>query len=359
MRARRITLLAAGDESRASTRYRLLAYRPALEAAGYRTRIRFPADWRARGPSRPAWRAVDLLQDLLDPAIDDLLFIQRKTYPPPLAGLLRRAPRRVVFDMDDALDLPPPSLALGRSALRRYRGNFEATVGAADLVLCGNRELAARLPHARCELLATPVDTDRFSPHVVGRAEGPVLGWIGHADNLDYLTTIAEPLRELARRHPGLRLVVVADRPPVLPGLEVEFRRWSLERELDCFEGIGVGLMPLADTPWARGKCAFKAIQYMALGIPAVVSPVGMNKEVIEHGENGFLAGSPEQWVEILDRLLSDAALAASVGKEGRRTAVREYSLDVTARRLIGILGRVIERPPLSYNRGGTEDGGS
>jgi glycosyltransferase involved in cell wall biosynthesis len=356
MRARRITLLAAGDERRASTRYRLLAYRPALRAAGFDSVVRFPRDRSARGPSRPAWRAVDLLQDLLDPALDDLLFIQRKTYPPALAPLLRRRRRPVVYDMDDALDLPPPSLAPGRSALRRYRRNFEATAAAADLVICGNRELAARLPHERHELLATPVDTDRFSPAAVGPPSGKVLGWVGHADNLDYLASLAEPLREVARRHPGLRLVVVADRPLELPGLEVEFRPWSLEREVACFEGMAVGLMPLADTPWARGKCAFKAIQYMALGIPAVLSPVGMNREVIEDGANGFLAGSPERWVEALDRLLSDSDLAMRVGKEGRRTAVHEYSLDVASKRLVGILRDVIQRRQLPYNRRGAED---
>lgn len=335
----------------ASTRYRVLAYRPALEAAGFETLVRFPRERAAAGPARPAWRAVDLLQDLLGSAVEDLLFVHRKTYPPPLAPLLRRRGRPVVFDMDDALDLPPPSRSLGPSALRRYRANFEATVGAADLVLCGNRELTARLPHERYELLPTPVDTDRFSPAALGPPAAKTLGWVGHADNLDYLAAIAEPLREVARRHPGLRLVVVADRPPRLRGLDVEFRAWSLEREVACFEGIAVGLMPLADSPWARGKCAFKALQYMALGIPAVVSPVGMNREVIAHGENGFLAGSAEEWVEALDGLLSDAALAARVGAEGRRTAVREYSLDVTATRLIGFLRDLLGRGRRPYNR--------
>jgi len=352
-------MLPVDGERGASTRYRVLAYRPRLEAAGFETRVRFPREASASGPARPAWRAVDLLQDLLGPAVEDLLFIHRKTYPPPLARWLRRRSRPLVFDLDDALDLPPPSRALGPAALARYRRNFEATTGAADLVLCGNRELAARLPHGRYELLPTPVDTDRFSPAAAGKPAGKTLGWVGHADNLDYLESISDPLREVARRHTGLRLVVVADRPPRLPGLDVEFRAWSLEREVSCFRGIAVGLMPLADTPWARGKCAFKAIQYMALGIPAVVSPVGMNRQVIDDGRNGFLAGSPEQWVEALDRLLSDADLAARIGREGRRTAVRDYSLDVTAGRLIGILRGVIERGPLPYNRSGTEDGAS
>ena len=337
MAARRIKMLAVNDERGASTRYRLLAHRPHLEAAGFATVVRYP--WRRAGSdlAGPILRAADLARDLLSPATEDLLFIQKKTYPPHLAKLLRRGDRPVLFDMDDALDLPPPSRSLDPSARRRYRANFEATVRSANLVLCGNKELASRLPHRRFELLPTPLDTVRFSPEAVGPPGAKVLGWVGHGDNLAYLEGIGDALREVARRHRELRLVVVADREPSLPGLDVEFRPWSLENEVSCFSGIGVGLMPLDDTPWARGKCAFKAIQYMSLGRPTVLSPVGMNSELIRDGENGFLAADPSEWIEALDSLLSDPSLAARVGEAGRRTVLRDYSLDVVARRLVAI----------------------
>ena len=345
MRRRRVTLLPVDDERGASTRYRVLAYLPFLARAGYETDVRYPAGNRAAGPSRPLWRGLDLMQDLLQTVSEDLLLIHRKTYPAPLARLLRRRGRPLVFDMDDALDLPPPSRRAGEAERRRYRANFEATVAQADLVLCGNRELASRLPHDRYALLPTPLDTDRFAPDAVDPPRGKVLGWVGHADNLAYLERLADPLRELARRHPGLRLVVVADRPPALPGLDVEFRRWSLATEVECFSGIGVGLMPLEDTAWARGKCAFKAIQYMALGRPAVVSPVGMNREVVRNGENGFLASGDAEWLEALDRLLSDPGLAARMGDRARRSVVRDYSLEVIASRLLErIDGLISER---------------
>jgi glycosyltransferase involved in cell wall biosynthesis len=155
---------------------------------------------------------------------------------------------------------------------------------------------------------------------------------------------LAEPLRELASRHLDLSLVVVADRPPDLPGLRVEFRRWTLDSEVDCFRDFRVGLMPLRDTKWARSKCSLKAIQYMALGIPAVVSPVGMNNEVVRDGENGFLAESPADWVRILDRLLSDKGLAARIGEAGRETVVRHYSVDVLSKKLISTLEALTPR---------------
>jgi len=335
---RRIVFSPVGDARTASTRYRLLAHLPAFAEAGFDTEIRYPLSLNRTGPLRRFWRLLDLWRD--SSAVrgpQEVLFIQRKTYPPFFAGRLPGRGRPIVFDMDDALYLPPP----GAVAAARYRRNFEATAKAADLVLIGSRELAGHLPNERFELLPTPIDTERFAPERHAPATGPVAGWVGHSGNLPYLEALADPLREIARRHEGFRLIVVADKEPRIPGIEVEFRRWSLEREVACFDGIGVGLMPLEDTPWARGKCAFKAIQYMAQGIPSVVSPVGANRDLVTHGENGFLAETAAEWVEALDALLAPGGLARRVGAEGRRTVLRSYSLNVVSRRLVELLRAV------------------
>jgi glycosyltransferase involved in cell wall biosynthesis len=331
-----------GDARTASTRYRLLAHLPALTAAGWAPEVRYPLSLGRGGALRRLWRALDLLRDVTaHRRPGELLFIQRKTFPSPFARRLPRPGRPVIFDMDDALYLPPPTAAAGAAVRRRHRRNLVATAAASDLVVVGNAELARELPHSRHALLPTAVDTERFSPARLAAPAGPSVGWVGHSGNLGYLEALADPLREVAGRHAGFRLIVVADRAPRLPGLEVEFREWSLETEVSCFDGIGVGLMPLEETPWARGKCAFKAIQYMALGIPAVVSPVGANRELVRHGENGFLASEPAAWIEALDALLSSPELAARVAAEGRRTVVARYSLEVTSRRLLELLRQV------------------
>ncbi|MBI4161481.1 MAG: hypothetical protein HY509_03445, partial [Acidobacteria bacterium] len=252
--ARRVLILPVADQEGASTRYRVLAHLPALEAAGFATEVRFPLTRFRRGASYRLLRALDLTRDICRSGGADILFIHRKTYPPPLALGLRRPHRAVVFDLDDALDLPPPGKDPGERGRRRYRRNFIATLEAADLALCANRALASRLPHDRFEILPTPIDTTRFAPEAVGEATGPVLGWVGYSDNLGYLESLTPHLLEVRRRHPGLRLVVVADRPPRMPGIEVEFRQWSLASEISCFRGICIGLMPLDDTPWARAK---------------------------------------------------------------------------------------------------------
>jgi len=178
-----------------------------------------------------------------------------------------------------------------------------------------------------------------------------VLGWVGHADNFTYLESLREAILTLCRCFPGLSLLVVADRPPDLPGVPMTFRPWSLAQEVTCFSGISIGLMPLADTPWARSKCAFKLLQYMALGIPAVASPVGMNLEVIRSGVDGLLASSPEEWIAALGALLSDAPRAAALGAAGRERVLREYDLPLVSAQLVAQLRSVLgprSRRPVS-----------
>ncbi len=335
---RRLLFLPVGGPETASTRYRVLAFLPALVRAGFEPRVRYPfggdASAPAPSPARVFRRAVDLLRDTFGPRPADIVVVHRKTFPPALAARLRRQGQPLVFDFDDALDLPPP----GRPDDSRYARNFRATVGAADAVFCGNAELARRAAHPRAVVLPTSIDTDCFRPGAMRPADGPVLGWIGYSDNLRYLEALAGVFAELLRRHPGLRIVVGADRPPSLPGLPVEFRRWTLAEELSIFDGIGVGLMPLPDDPWTRGKCAFKALQYMALGIPAVASPVGANLEVIEDGVSGMLPATDADWVAALDALLASPARAREIGAAGRRVVEARYSVRVTSDRLVSTL---------------------
>ncbi len=342
MSPRGLLVLPVGDATVASVRYRVLAHLPALEAAGFAPRVRLAPPSRS-GPAGRISRLLDLVRDIREPGPERTVFVHRKTYPPWFAARLRRPGRVLVYDMDDALDLPPPGREPAPALAERHRVNFQATMSAADLVVCGNAELAAKVAHGRTRILPTPIDTDRFRPGAAAPPAGPALGWVGHSDNFAYLEGLGEALREVSRRHPRTKLVVVADRAPSIPGIDLEFRRWTLDTEISCFDGIGVGLMPLHDTPWARAKCAFKAIQYMALGIPAVASPVGMNREVIRDGVSGFLPGDERAWVAALDTLLSDPERARAVGAAGRRAVEERYALASASRALIGWLSEAAE----------------
>jgi glycosyltransferase involved in cell wall biosynthesis len=336
-RTRRLVMRAVGDECVASTRYRVLAHCDALKEAGFATDVQLQTAPRWKFGRIPA-RFAELVADTWGSFPADILFIHRRTYPPFFAQRQRRPGVPLVFDFDDALYLPPPSASQDERTRALFRRNFLATVAAADLVLCGNRELASQVPNGHTAILPTPVDCELFRPDSVTPATDPVVGWVGHADNLPFLEALADPLRELARRHSNFRLVVVSDRPPKIDGVPVEFRTWKLENEVRCFDGIRVGLMPLDDTPWTQAKCAFKALQYMALGIPPVVSPVGMNREIVVDGNNGFVAAHPEEWVRSIDTLLSDDAMANRLAGAARKTVESEFSLTVTSRRLVAML---------------------
>lgn len=337
----RLAILAVGDDTVASTRHRVLAHLPALAAAGFEVTVSGQRPRPASRLLRLPLRLLDELRDLRRAAAADVLMVHRRCYPPGLASRLRSTGRPVAFDVDDALYLPSPAEPQTEAARRRYRLNFDATAAVADLVLCGNEVIASEVPHDRTAILPTAVDVERFRPKAVAPGDGLTAGWVGHSSNLGYLEALAGPLREVARRHPGFRLVVAADRAPRIEGVQVEFRRWSLEREVACFAGVDFGLMPLEDTPWTRAKCAFKLLQYMALGLPAVASPVGTNLEVVEPGRNALLAESDRQWVEGLERLISEPDLRMRLGEAGRRTVVGRYSLASVSTELVAQLQRL------------------
>jgi glycosyltransferase involved in cell wall biosynthesis len=167
-----------------------------------------------------------------------------------------------------------------------------------------------------------------------------VLGWTGLKDNLGYLTPIESVLCELAAEH-NIALHIATGKPYVLEGVTVENEYWSLGREIHYLKRADIGLMPLHDTPRARGKCAFKALQYMAVGTPVVLSPVGMNAEVVEDGITGFLADTAEEWKSSLGRLIADPALRESMGRAAHERVRAHYSHEVYFPVLLGVLERV------------------
>jgi glycosyltransferase involved in cell wall biosynthesis len=242
-----------------------------------------------------------------------------------------KAPR--VLDVDDAVFLKRDGKA--GPALARIAGGCR-------MVLAGNRFLADWFAQW-CDdvrLVPTTVDVERFcpapSPSAASGATGPVLGWIGTAANVGNLAAIQEPLAAVLARHPGARLRVVAERPPDLPAIprgRWEFVPWSAETEVALLRSFDVGLMPLDDTPWNRGKCGFKLLQYMAVGVPAVASPVGVNADILGAG-GGLAAGDAAGWQDALDALLSDEAKRRRFARDGRALVESQYSVQAIAPRL-------------------------
>jgi glycosyltransferase involved in cell wall biosynthesis len=216
-----------------------------------------------------------------------------------------------------------------------------------DEVVAGNEYLAAfaRSRNASVHVIPTSVDTQLFVP-AGGRATArrPIVGWIGTPTTAGYLDALVEPLRALAGQHEFTLRVSGAGSDLIVPGVNVETPAWTLEREVELFNTCDVGVYPLSDDQWSRGKCGFKAIQFMACGVPVVASPVGVNCDIIEDGVNGFFAATPAEWQDRIGRLLADRELRRSMGAAARRTIEQRYSLHVNAPRVADVIRRAIER---------------
>lgn len=341
----RILYLTVGDMSSPGTRYRVYAHVPFLRSLGHVVSVLPPLVRRPGRAGSRLWRALGLLRAGARAGSVDLVVLYRVTLPRPFDRLLRRRARALVLEYDDAIWLPAPAEPHDTAAMTRYEANFAATLAVADLVVAGNEMLAARAADVPAEVVPTAVDVARFTPATTaGSRPGFVVGWVGTAENQVEWRRLAPAFRAVVEARPEVRLKVVSDRPPAVLGLPVEFERWSLEREAAALDDFDVGVMPLGDTPWNRGKCSVKALQCMAMARPAVLSPVGMNRDVVRHGADGYFAGSSDEWAARLLELAADRRLTAALGCAARERVASSFSLEAVSPRLEAALRRAVSR---------------
>ncbi len=334
-----------------SSRYRVFQFLPHFQAAGIGCRvdalfgeIYFSIlkvhPWALRTLLKIPYVSVCFLRrlwTLLTLGRQDLIVIEGQLFPyaPPLAErLLRWCRYRVAIEMDDAIYLTPG-----------HEKKMPALLSMATGAIVGNDQLAAyaRQFSSRVSVVPTVVDTERFIPDPTRSVGSPepssepiTIVWIGLAYNLKYLDVLAPALRALQSTF-RLTFRVVSSRPPHMPGVEIEFRPWDFHREVADLQDATIGVMPLEDTEWARGKCGLKLLQYLAVGMPSVASPVGVNRDIIVNGANGFLAATEQEWHERLDTLCRQPRLRARMGQAGRRTVEERYSLAVWGPRLVDV----------------------
>lgn len=258
--------------------------------------------------------------------------------PPVVETLLARRGARLVLDYDDAIWVSYVSPANPYLAKLKFPGKTATLCRIARHVMAGNAYLAdyARRFNDRVSVVPTTIDTDRYQPVERPPNTVPVIGWTGSYSTAKYLQILATPLRRLRERMDFRMVVVGADFE--LDGVDVECRPWDSRREVEDLRDFDVGVMPLLDTEWERGKCGLKALQYMALGIPCVVSPVGVNSDIVRDGVEGFTASSAEDWENTLERLLRDPSLRRRLGQAARESVVTRYSAKVHAPRVAEIL---------------------
>jgi glycosyltransferase involved in cell wall biosynthesis len=314
-------------------RYRLTAFRPALERAGYVLELQpLPRRWWSRLRLFHWLRGADVL-------------LQRTLLPRWQLAWLRRSARTLLFDFDDAVFLRDSYAAKGLHHPERLC-RFAATARVCDAVVAGNeflREQAARWTDAaRVHVIPTCVSPGRYP---LARHErqgaGVRLVWVGSSSTLKGLERAAPLLEQIGRQVPGLQLQVVCDRALHLSHLAISFRPWDEANEAADLADADLGISWLPDDDWSRGKCGLKVLQYMAAGLPVVANPVGVQAEMVTPGQTGFLARTPAQWVDAVSRLAQDPDLRKKMGRAGRRRVETAFSVEVGAARWLSLLQRL------------------
>ena len=325
-------LLLGYDPNQPSFRHRIASLLPALAERGWDARVeRFPSGrygvrtWERRAWLR--WADLTVLHQIKLSAIEARWFAAYS--------------RHRVFDFDDAIYVRKPR-ALGAPAddSRWRRAKFVATCRFADAVAAGHAVLAAaaRPVARRVDVLPTSIDVAQYPRAAPDAGDRVIVAWIGSPENLVYLEMIRRPLARLAARNPGLRLRVICSRFPDWPEVPIERVVWSAAQEAASLASAHVGIMPLSEDEWARGKCAFKLLQYMAAALPCVASPVGANTEAVIDGVTGLHAADEAAWERGLQTLIDSRELRARFGAAGREHVERHYAMSVYRQRYLALL---------------------
>ncbi|MCL4813922.1 MAG: glycosyltransferase family 4 protein [Vicinamibacteraceae bacterium] len=356
--ARRLLFLTRYGRRAASTRFRFLQFFPYLEAEGFTCEVspllddgyldarldrgRVDISAVARGYARRL-RALRRIAEY------DAVVLYMEALPFLPAFLERSLARRdvpVIYDFDDACfhKYDRHGSRLVRVTLGSKIGRV---IGGASLVLAGNDYLAqyARRFTSSVEIVPTVVDTDRFAPARPARESGEVVvGWIGSPSTSAYLHDLCEVWPRVLERGRA-RLVLVGSGPIDLGSqVPVTVLPWREDEEISAIQSFDIGIMPLRDDPWSRGKCGFKLIEYMACGLPVVASPVGVNTRIVEPGGTGFLCENVDDWVGRLRALIDDRRLRTQLGGRARAVAEEHWSLQRWAPEVVRLVKEVVAR---------------
>jgi glycosyltransferase involved in cell wall biosynthesis len=307
---------------------------------------------RGRAPRKAAITARGLftrIADLARTPRHDIVFVQREAIQLGTAFFERAMARlgaKLVFDFDDAIWLPNVSEVNERFAWLKRPGKTDKIIAAADLVLAGNEFLAA---HARplnrsVEVVPTTVDTNLFQPRAApSRGDAVCIGWTGSMTTIPHFELAIPVLRRIKEMY-GDRVYfkVIGDPEYRCEPLGIEGVRWDPASEVEDLAELDIGIMPVPDDEWSKGKCGLKSLTYMALGMPTVTSPVGVSNEIVDDGVNGFLASAEDEWVECLSRLVESAELRAGLGAAARETVVSRYSVESQKDRYLEYLSALV-----------------
>lgn len=341
----------------ASNRYRIEQYLPFLESHGAHCCLRpfintrfykilYSRGNRIKKAIYFLYSSIKRLADTIRAAGSDIIFVHIEAFPlgPPMFELLFRAlGKPIIFDFEDAIYMPSSDKS-NIFKWAKFPNKFYSNVRLSAHVIVCNNYLREKLYNYNplITVIPTSIDTDKFKLKADKPAnDGIVIGWIGSHTTLPCLKQIFPALRKLSRKCKFILKIIGGGKEIQIPGIKVISEKWSLDKEVENFQSLDIGIYPLPDNEWAMAKTPFKTIQYMSVGVPAVASNVGGNKEIIQDGVNGFLAFSEEEWVDKLSLLINNPGLRNSMGRAGRKTVEEKYSLRVNRPKFLEIINTV------------------
>lgn len=317
---------------RASTRYRVMQYIPYLNAQGNNCKI---IDLSKGGQK---WGA--LYRELVK---TDVVFVQRKLFSLLEVVLLRKLSKKMVFDFDDSLMFKSNPKDFWRNYRQKIR--FKSNISRYDLIIAGNEylESQARIWNDKVVQIPTVVDLSRYSLKDNNKNDDEIIiGWIGSQSTLKYLKNCAPFLEKTGEVYPNVKLKIVADEFFDLKKLAVIKKPWDHHEEIADLHSFDIGIMPLENDPWTMGKCGLKLLQYMAVGVPVICSPVGVNRDIVANNVEGFWAETEQDWIDRLGELIREKDLRWQMGSRGRQKVEKVYSLAVNGPKLLQRLRTVV-----------------
>lgn len=279
----------------------------------------------------------------------DLVYVFREAAlfgPPWFERKIARSNAPMIFDFDDAVFVAYKSPSNGYLSYLKFPGKTGEICRLSTHVIAGNQYLAdyAGKFNKNVTIVPTTIDTEKYRKvEKKSQFDTFTIGWSGSYSTVQHLDTIRDVFRQLAKNE-KFRLRVIGTPNYELSGVDVEAMPWKSDSEVEDLEAIDIGVMPLPDDQWSKGKCGLKALQYMALGIPTICSPVGVNSTIIQDGENGFIADGKDEWIEKLKMLLHSFELRKKLGDAGRETVEKDYSAESQAPRVLEIFRSALNK---------------
>ncbi len=270
----------------------------------------------------------------------DVIYVQRDFINPILLRLIKAKKIKIIYDFDDAIYLETSGSSKNQDKTRMM-------LEAASAVIVSSDDLVPFASSINKKVFVIPspvkiIKTNAFEK-VSGDKKIVTIGWIGSSTTAKYLNGIKESLTEIAGKTKFRLLIVGANERFDLPGIEVVNPEWSLEKESEFLNQMDIGIMPLPDNEWTKGKGGYKLYLYSSAGLPLLASPVGINKRIVIHGENGFLAGTRQEWTQYLDLLINDEELRYKLGAKALEIAKQNYSLEVCFDQLISVFKTILQ----------------